>query len=123
MVFLPYISKYSNIMKKVENLLELRELFKLVNNEDRIRVANLLLMVDEITVGDISECLSIGQSMTSRFLSDLKVRGCAISRRDAQSNYYKLTDFGKFVFRACLSHFQDLPELKEDIANLRTLGY
>lgn len=110
-------------MKKLESLYELKEVFKIISSEERIRVANVLLNVEEIKVGDIQQCLDIGQSMTSRYLSDLSVRGCSLSRREAQSNYYRLTDFGKFVFRACLSHFQDIPELRDDIKKLRELGY
>lgn len=110
-------------MNVITRLEYAKDLFKLLSTEEKIRVANILSKVDEISVSDISEIVQIEQSMTSRYLGDLRKNRLAGFRRDAQTNFYSLYSDAKHLFQHMLEPFQELPEIQSDNQKLIRAGF
>jgi len=71
---------------------ETAELMKLAGNSTRLKLLYLLETMTEVSVSDLSELLGVSVSAVSQHLSKLRSRGLVISRRDAQTIYYRLTE-------------------------------
>ena len=71
---------------------EAAELMKLAGNSTRLKLLYLLETMTEVNVSDLSELLGVSVSAVSQHLSKLRSRGLVISRRDAQTIYYRLTE-------------------------------
>jgi DNA-binding transcriptional ArsR family regulator len=69
---------------------ETAELMKLAGNSTRLKLLYLLESLTEVSVSDLSELLGVSVSAVSQHLSKLRSRGLVISRRDAQTIYYRL---------------------------------
>jgi DNA-binding transcriptional ArsR family regulator len=68
------------------------ELMKLAGNSTRLKLLYLLESLSEVSVSDLSELLGVSVSAVSQHLSKLRARGLVISRRDAQTIYYRLAE-------------------------------
>jgi DNA-binding transcriptional ArsR family regulator len=101
-------------MESITNLDHAQLFFKLLTNKARIRTANLLTKVNKISVGDIAEFVGMEQSMTSRYLGDIKKCRLVDIERVNQNNFYSLTNEGKILLVKVLEEFQNLPEIKAD---------
>ena len=71
---------------------EIAEVLSLVGNDTRIKILYLLDRADELCVCDISDVLGISVSAISHQLRKLKDRNLVISRKDAPTIYYSLSD-------------------------------
>jgi DNA-binding transcriptional ArsR family regulator len=71
---------------------ETAELMKLAGNSTRLKLLYLLETMTEVNVSDLSELLGVSVSAVSQHLAKLRSRGLVISRRDAQTIYYRLTE-------------------------------
>ncbi len=71
---------------------EIAELLSLVGNDTRIKIIYLLDRADELCVCDISDVLGISISAISHQLRKLKDRNLVISRKEAPTIYYSLSD-------------------------------
>ena len=69
---------------------ETAELMKLAGNSTRLKLLYLLETLNEVSVSDQSELLSVSVSAVSQHLSKLRAYGLVSSRRDAQTIYYRL---------------------------------
>lgn len=71
---------------------EIAELLSLIGNDTRIKIIYLLDSADELCVCDISDVLGISVSAISHQLRKLKDRNLVVSRKDAPTIYYSLSD-------------------------------
>ena len=71
---------------------EIAEVLSLVGNDTRIKIIYLLHRADELCVCDISDVLGISISAISHQLRKLKDRNLVISRKEAPTIYYSLSD-------------------------------
>jgi DNA-binding transcriptional ArsR family regulator len=71
---------------------ETAELMKLAGNSTRLKLLYLLERLTEVSVSDLSELLGVSVSAVSQHLAKLRARGLVISRRDAQTIYYRLAE-------------------------------
>ena len=71
---------------------EIAEVLSLVGNDTRIKIIYLLDRADELCVCDISDVLGISVSAISHQLRKLKDRNLVVSRKDAPTIYYSLSD-------------------------------
>jgi len=68
------------------------ELMKLAGNSTRLKLLYLLESLTEVSVSDIAELLGVSVSAVSQHLAKLRARGLVISRREAQTIYYRLAE-------------------------------
>lgn len=71
--------------------MDLVEVFKVLGDENRIRILNLL-MTEELCVCEIETILNITQSNASRHLNKLKTGGIIASIKKAQWVYYQIDE-------------------------------
>ena len=71
---------------------EIAEVLSLIGNDTRIKIIYLLDSADELCVCDISDVLGISVSAISHQLRKLKDRNLVVSRKDAPTIYYSLSD-------------------------------
>ncbi len=71
---------------------EIAEVLSLIGNDTRIKIIYLLDRADELCVCDISDVLGISISAISHQLRKLKDRNLVVSRKDAPTIYYSLSD-------------------------------
>lgn len=71
---------------------EIAELLSLIGNDTRIKIIYLLDSAGELCVCDISDVLGISVSAISHQLRKLKDRNLVVSRKDAPTIYYSLSD-------------------------------
>ena len=88
----------------VDVLFDLSEFFKIFGDATRIRVVKILLD-GERSVGDLSEQLSLEQSVVSHQLRILRTAGLVRPRRDGRKVIYALDDehIGQ-IFNVGLAH-------------------
>ncbi|MDF9800113.1 DNA-binding MarR family transcriptional regulator [Catalinimonas alkaloidigena] len=110
-------------MKSLEKIDYAEAFFKLFTTKGRIRVANILVKVNEISVNEIADIAEIEQSMCSRYLDSLKKNRLASYRRDAQTNYYSYYPEAKELLAHVLAVVQDLEEIQKDNQELKRRGY
>lgn len=84
-----YQDSYFSKELKESDLYILTEFFKLLGNPTRIRIL-LLLMEQDLCVGDLAEQLGITQSAVSHQLNLLKSNKLVRRRRDGKMIFYTL---------------------------------
>ena len=84
---------------------ETAELMKLAGNSTRLKLLYLLETLNEVSVSDLSELLSVSVSAVSQHLSKLKAYGLVSYRRDAQTIYYRLAEHD-FIGRLRAEYFR-----------------
>lgn len=65
---------------------------RLLSNENRLLALCLLLEYGEMSVTELLEKLSLGQSALSQHLAKLREAGLVTYRREAQTLYYRIQD-------------------------------
>ena len=71
---------------------ELVALFKLLGDETRLRLLDLLRGADELRVGDLARELGMSSQAVSNQLQRLRDRDVVAARRDGNSIYYRIID-------------------------------
>jgi ArsR family transcriptional regulator len=99
-------------------------IFKVLADENRIRILNLLKN-GELCVCDIETVLGIKQSNASRHLNKLKTAGVIISEKKSQWVYYRLNDtiFLRFPFLSMIisDEVEKIGICKDDLVLLEKL--
>lgn len=96
------VSEYSNIIGGV--LMEFIDNFKMLGDETRIRILNLLKNY-ELCVCEIETILEITQSNASRHLNRLKTSRIIESVKDSQWTYYKIHPKFKLEHKKLFEYF------------------
>lgn len=84
----------SEIDKNVSEteLYDLAELFKIFGDSTRIRILFTLFKTEEVSVGEIADCLNMTVSAISHQLRILKHSKLIKSRREGKQSLYSLDD-------------------------------
>jgi SAM-dependent methyltransferase len=95
------------------------KILRVVADPNRLRIL-LLLRSEELSVAELQEILTMGQSTISTHLSQLKQAGLVEDRRTGKSSLYKLSPLdgsplGEFLAQAKA----EIPEAKSDQAAMR----
>jgi len=81
--------KVMEVQKNDEKLAAMAKVLKAVANHNRLRIVQLLIKHEEMTVNEICEKLeNCEQSLLSHHLAALKEAGVLSSRRDGRKIYY-----------------------------------
>ena len=74
----------------VEKMEKVAFILKTTAHPTRIAIVQLLAATDSLSVTDISDKLSVEQSLLSHHLSGMKLKGILSSHRDGKNIYYAL---------------------------------
>ena len=93
----------------VEKLKKVAFILKTISHPIRIGIIELLTYNDELPVHEIMDKLGVEQSLISHHLSNMKLKGVLISRREGKSIYYslKLKEVTKVI--ECMEQCQNIP--------------
>lgn len=69
---------------------DLKELFQVLSDSNRLQMVNHLCGCREANVGELSTCCSIDVSVVSRHLSKLKKAGVLEARKEGKEVFYEL---------------------------------
>src|SRR5271168_2039057 len=96
------------------------KILRVVADSTRLRIL-LLLKAEELSVAELQEILTMGQSTISTHLSQLKQAGLVEDRRTGKSSLYKLTiDHAEEVLEGLLKQAKsEIPEAGADRAAMR----
>lgn len=67
-------------------------MFKVLANENRLRILHALVAADELCVGDIAAAAGMTAQAVSNQLQRLVDQGILAARRDGQHVYYRVVD-------------------------------
>jgi DNA-binding transcriptional ArsR family regulator len=97
----------STAAQLANNAAEATEVLKALSNQTRIMLM-CLLMDGEKSVNMLAEAVNMRLPAVSQHLSKMRSSGLVISRRDAQTIYYKATDsVGNAVVSTLCQYYQD----------------
>ena len=92
---------------RLEDIMELSDLFKVFADSTRLRILHKLFN-GPISVGVIAEALDMSQSAISHQLKYLKDNNLVKSERNGKSIYYSLADDHiKTIFKTGLEHIKE----------------
>lgn len=92
---------------RLEDIMELSDLFKVFADSTRLRILHKLFD-GPISVGVIADALDMSQSAISHQLKYLKDSNLVKSERDGKSIYYSLADDHiKTIFKTGLEHIKE----------------
>ena len=92
---------------RLEDIMELSDLFKVFADSTRLRILHKLFN-GPISVGVIADSLDMSQSAISHQLKYLKDSNLVKSERDGKSIYYSLADDHiKTIFKTGLEHINE----------------
>ncbi|MBP2068963.1 ArsR family transcriptional regulator [Anaerococcus nagyae] len=92
---------------RLEDIMELSDLFKVFADSTRLRILHKLFD-GPISVGVIADALDMSQSAISHQLKYLKDSNLVKSERDGKSIYYSLADDHiKTIFKTGLEHINE----------------
>lgn len=92
---------------RLEDIMELSDLFKVFADSTRLRILHKLFN-GPISVGVIADALDMSQSAISHQLKYLKDSNLVKSERDGKSIYYSLADDHiKTIFKTGLEHIKE----------------
>jgi ubiquinone/menaquinone biosynthesis C-methylase UbiE/DNA-binding transcriptional ArsR family regulator len=95
------------------------KILRVVADPNRLRIL-LLLRGEELSVAELQEILTMGQSTISTHLSQLKQAGLVEDRRTGKSNLYKLSPADAGPLDEILAQAKaEIPEAKSDQAAMR----
>ena len=94
------------------------KILRVVADPNRLRIL-LLLRADELSVAELQEILTMGQSTISTHLGQLKQAGLVEDRRTGKSNLYSLVANGGIVNEMLTQAKEELPEAGPDQAAMR----
>ena len=97
------------------------DILKLISDPTRLRLLSLLLR-EELSVAELQDLLSMGQSRISSQLALLRQAGIVTDRREGKKAFYSLRtglpDKQLALLRAALDAVSELPVMTEDVENL-----
>lgn len=67
-------------------------LLKLLANENRLLILCRLVVAGEMSVGDLAEAVDLSQSALSQHLAKMREDGLVVTRREAQTVFYRITN-------------------------------
>jgi ArsR family transcriptional regulator len=88
-------------IKKVEKV---AFILKAIGNPLRLSIVDLLSIHDELSVNEISRILNAEQSLVSHNLSNMKLKGILVSRREGKRIYYQLRLREVLKVIQCMEH-------------------
>jgi ArsR family transcriptional regulator len=91
---------------------------RVVADPNRLRIL-LLLRGEELSVAELQEILTMGQSTISTHLSQLKQAGLVEDRRTGKSNLYRLTPANGILTGLLAEAKAEIPEAQTDQAAMR----
>jgi ArsR family transcriptional regulator len=91
---------------------------RVVADPNRLRIL-LLLRAEELSVAELQEILTMGQSTISTHLSQLKQAGLVEDRRTGKSNLYRLTPANGILTGLLAEAKAEIPEAPTDQAAMR----
>jgi ubiquinone/menaquinone biosynthesis C-methylase UbiE/DNA-binding HxlR family transcriptional regulator len=95
------------------------KILRVVADPNRLRIL-LLLRSEELSVAELQEILTMGQSTISTHLSQLKQAGLVEDRRTGKNSLYRLSPAdGKPIDEILIRAAQELPETSPDQAAMR----
>ena len=94
------------------------KILRVVADPNRLRIL-LLLRGDELSVAELQEILTMGQSTISTHLAQLKQAGLVEDRRTGKSNLYSLAAAGGIVNELLTQAHEEIPEAGNDQAAMR----
>ena len=105
------------------NLKGLRQIFKALGDDTRLRIVNILLH-EELTVTDICSVLTLNQPSVSKHLVTLKFLKIVNDRRKGNCIYYSLSDgsAARRIINFVLDEFYAIEVFKTDKEKLKVLG-
>lgn len=95
---------------------------KSLGDEARVRILNLLVEANELTITDLELILDFTQTKTSRHVTYLKNSGVLAARKHDQWVIYGIKDEWKDVIRQLISYFEKDVIMLNDIEVYRTLN-
>lgn len=94
---------------------------KALGEEARIRILNLLIAADELTITDLELILDFTQTKTSRHVTYLKNSGILTAKKHDQWVIYGIKEELKDVIKQIMSFFENDGRLLEDVSIYQTL--
>jgi len=94
------------------------KILRVVADPNRLRIL-LLLRAEELSVAELQEILTMGQSTISTHLAQLKQAGLVEDRRTGKSNLYSLAATGGIVNELLTQAQEEIPEAGADQAAMR----
>ena len=94
------------------------KILRVAADPNRLRIL-LLLRAEELSVAELQEILSMGQSTISTHLAQLKQAGLVEDRRTGKSNLYSLAGAGSIVNELLMQAKKEIPEADPDQAAMR----
>jgi DNA-binding transcriptional ArsR family regulator len=67
-------------------------LLKLLANENRLLILCRLVVAGEMSVGDLAEAVDLSQSALSQHLAKMREDGLVVTRREAQTVFYRIAN-------------------------------
>ena len=97
----------STAAQMADNAAEATEVLKALSNQTRIMLM-CLLMDGEKSVNTLAEAVNMRLPAVSQHLSKMRSSGLVMSRREAQTIYYKATDsIGNAVVNTLCQYYRD----------------
>ena len=94
------------------------KILRVAADPNRLRIL-LLLRAEELSVAELQEVLTMGQSTISTHLAQLKQAGLVEDRRTGKSNLYSLAGAGSIVNELLMQAKKEIPEADPDQAAMR----
>ena len=98
------------------------QLMKALGDESRIRILNLLMVANELTITDLELILDFTQTKTSRHITYLKNSGILTTKKYNQWVIYNIKEELTDVIKQIMSFFEKDARLQEDVSIYRTLS-
>lgn len=102
---------------------ELANLFKVLSDESRLRILNLLVYSEELCVCDIQRILKFSQPKVSRHLTYLKNAGLVVDERKGMWVIYSLANAEDETTKRLMKELKHIfnlnPDLKKDLIKLK----
>ena len=97
------------------------QLMKALGDESRIRILNLLMVANELTITDLELILDFTQTKTSRHVTYLKNSGILTTKKYNQWVIYNIKEELTDVIKQIMSFFEKDTRLQEDVSIYQTL--
>ncbi|MGC8741868.1 MAG: ArsR/SmtB family transcription factor [Candidatus Sumerlaeaceae bacterium] len=94
--------------------LRLHQILRLLSNERRLRIVNLLLELErEVCVCELQDLLKLPQATLSQLIAPLRQVGLLSSRKEKQWVHYSVSREFRAWLRKVISHFPEGDEILE----------
>ena len=83
-------SKEYRELLDLERLKKMADILKVISHPIRLSIVQLLEREEKLSVNEICKRLKTEQSLTSHHLSNMKLRGVLVSKREGKQVFYSL---------------------------------